>query len=292
MNCLICNKEFKTLQGLSRHLGRGHPQISIKDYYLKYLGKMEYCGYCGSECKFIGLTGGFKKTCCSKECRGMAVYITHKNKIINNETRKRMSNSAKEKPPVSDETKKNMSIGKKKSIKENPEKFKKWQEAGQTQKAREKRSKSEKEWIKNHPEKHAQKVKNWREAGQTSNIRYGAGKTKKNNCNNLKDSNFSEKNYFLYLASNNEGLVKIGTTGDLERRLEELIVGYDKNINFLDTYHGNYNEMYKLEAQLHRKYDKYNVLLSEEVAGWTEWFEEVIIEDVINDFKKLNKQIN
>ena len=68
MECLICGKEYEGYASFSAHI-RHNPKIDLKLYYLNYLGnEIKYC-LCGKECKFWGLSIGFGKSCCSKECK-------------------------------------------------------------------------------------------------------------------------------------------------------------------------------------------------------------------------------
>lgn len=67
MICKICNSEFNTLQGLSKHLFYKH-KIEKSDYYLKYINNNCYCKVCGNKTKFLDLKRGFKSICENKEC--------------------------------------------------------------------------------------------------------------------------------------------------------------------------------------------------------------------------------
>lgn len=72
VNCQICNKEFKDLNGISKHLASAHKDISMSDYYFKNvnldLSVEGKCKFCGNPAKFLGLTNGFRKTCTDSLC--------------------------------------------------------------------------------------------------------------------------------------------------------------------------------------------------------------------------------
>lgn len=72
MECKICNKNVNGTKGLSIHLNMRHKDISIKDYYDKYLKKEDEgnCYFCGNPSIFFNLTKGYHKICESKECLG------------------------------------------------------------------------------------------------------------------------------------------------------------------------------------------------------------------------------
>lgn len=69
--CKICNKKFSNIQGLSKHIGAQHKEISKKQYYLQYIKINDnyICPICGKETPFLGLSYGFQKHCSSK-CAG------------------------------------------------------------------------------------------------------------------------------------------------------------------------------------------------------------------------------
>lgn len=66
--CKICNKEYKNVQALSKHITEKH-KIDKKEYYDTYLKKENegICKYCGKATIFTGL-GGYNSNCpeCSK----------------------------------------------------------------------------------------------------------------------------------------------------------------------------------------------------------------------------------
>ena len=51
--CALCNKEFKTLKGLSCHLSQIY-KIDLKKYYIDYIDKNNKCSICGNEKELIG----------------------------------------------------------------------------------------------------------------------------------------------------------------------------------------------------------------------------------------------
>jgi len=105
VECKICNKKYNNLHGLSIHLRHqkgknSHP--NIKDYYLKFIGKVKKC-YCNKELIFLGILKGFSEYCsvqCSnkspkklekykKTCLGKyGVENTFQNKTIKDKIKK------------------------------------------------------------------------------------------------------------------------------------------------------------------------------------------------------------
>ena len=76
VKCNLCNKEFKNLISLSRHIKRSHPDVSTKDYYNLYLKTNNtdgFCQICQKPTKFLSLDKGYKNTCC-KTCTNIFKY--------------------------------------------------------------------------------------------------------------------------------------------------------------------------------------------------------------------------
>lgn len=67
MKCILCNKEFNSYQGLSKHIKSIH-HIKTKDYYDKYCKKEDegYCTTCGIQTTFLSLANGYQKHCSCK----------------------------------------------------------------------------------------------------------------------------------------------------------------------------------------------------------------------------------
>ena len=78
MKCRICEKETKTL---GHHITKYHKDITLKDYYDKYIslttGK---CLVCGKDTRFNNLTKGYSKYC-SMSCRNISNQFLQKKKI-------------------------------------------------------------------------------------------------------------------------------------------------------------------------------------------------------------------
>jgi very-short-patch-repair endonuclease len=70
IKCYLCNKEFKNMCGLSRHINNAHKEISLEDYYNKYLNinNLGFCIICNKKMKFKNISVGYSKYCnkCSK----------------------------------------------------------------------------------------------------------------------------------------------------------------------------------------------------------------------------------
>ena len=66
--CGICEREFKSLNALGLHIYYSHKDITLKQYYDKFLKKEGegLCKNCRNETKFITLGKGYNKFCSSK----------------------------------------------------------------------------------------------------------------------------------------------------------------------------------------------------------------------------------
>lgn len=90
MICKICNKEMKSLLGLSLHLTNKHKYNGgLVKYYVNYENfKIPKCHYCDDDAK-IEKGINFRKTCCRKEC---LKKDSHDRKI-DDSTKKKISES-------------------------------------------------------------------------------------------------------------------------------------------------------------------------------------------------------
>lgn len=70
IKCQLCGRELKNNQALGVHLHYSHKEITLSQYYRKFIGKETdgYCISCGKECNLITLTIGFH-TYCSHYCQ-------------------------------------------------------------------------------------------------------------------------------------------------------------------------------------------------------------------------------
>ena len=68
--CLICHKQFKTIDPIGPHLNRKH-NINNKIYYDMFFKKPGegICPTCGKETRFLGIGLGYQKHCSAK-CAG------------------------------------------------------------------------------------------------------------------------------------------------------------------------------------------------------------------------------
>ena len=75
IECQICYKKLVSSIALSQHLVKGHKELSIREYYDRYLKQKSdegICPECKKETKFMGL-GGYQKHCglkCSQKSEG------------------------------------------------------------------------------------------------------------------------------------------------------------------------------------------------------------------------------
>jgi endogenous inhibitor of DNA gyrase (YacG/DUF329 family) len=64
--CEICKKPIPNKNSLTKHIKKFHPEVSLIDYYIKYLNPENptmKCLECGTPVKFRGLASGFAKFC-------------------------------------------------------------------------------------------------------------------------------------------------------------------------------------------------------------------------------------
>lgn len=83
--CGLCNKEHNTYAGLSHHLSREHNDVSLQEYYDKFLKKPDdgVCKLCGNPTKFTGrLNRGYYEHC-SKKCTANDKKTVEKRKVTN-----------------------------------------------------------------------------------------------------------------------------------------------------------------------------------------------------------------
>lgn len=73
-NCDLCGESFQTTNGLAKHITNQH-DISKKDYYDKFDGKVSSICLCGKEKKFRNLGEGYR-TFCSPRCRSSNIAPT------------------------------------------------------------------------------------------------------------------------------------------------------------------------------------------------------------------------
>ena len=66
IKCELCNKEYKTIRGLSSHINKLHKEITQQYYYDMFINNSlsKYvCPTCGKPTKFISIGYGYKKHC-------------------------------------------------------------------------------------------------------------------------------------------------------------------------------------------------------------------------------------
>lgn len=71
--CKLCNREFATVKGLSKHIKHTH-KISTKEYYDEYFRKPNegLCAVCGKEVRFDRF--GYHSKTCSKTCENLIKF--------------------------------------------------------------------------------------------------------------------------------------------------------------------------------------------------------------------------
>lgn len=66
VKCEICSKEFKTINGLSKHITASHKDTTTEEYYNRYINESSRLCYCGNEKNFRSLFVGYLKYCSPK----------------------------------------------------------------------------------------------------------------------------------------------------------------------------------------------------------------------------------
>jgi len=77
IECKICGKKFKRLPN---HIWQAHKnEITIEEYYLKFIGEKGKCKECGKDTAFVNLSIGYNSFC-SNICLGNNVEVKNKKK--------------------------------------------------------------------------------------------------------------------------------------------------------------------------------------------------------------------
>jgi hypothetical protein len=86
IKCELCGRKFETLKGLTAHIGHTHNnEITIKEYYLKFIGEKGKCAECGKDTYFVSSICGYNKFC-SNKCSSNNIEV--KNKFIETSLKK------------------------------------------------------------------------------------------------------------------------------------------------------------------------------------------------------------
>jgi len=93
IRCQICDKYYKSMQPLSKHITQVH-KISKQDYYDTYINNTNTCLICGNKTKFIDLSKGYTKFCCrSHQIKYQQMNLSNSNRI--NQQQIRLNNYEK-----------------------------------------------------------------------------------------------------------------------------------------------------------------------------------------------------
>jgi len=80
IECKICGKKFRNLEGFGHHIGQIHKnEISQEEYYLKFIGEKGKCPECGKDTTFRNLSYGYSKFC-SHKCSANSIEVKNKRK--------------------------------------------------------------------------------------------------------------------------------------------------------------------------------------------------------------------
>lgn len=96
MKCSFCEKEFKTISGLQSHISQVHKEVTLQEYFVRFLGKEKTCFDCGKEVYFLNLKKGFSEVCI--DCKAVRLHKRKSEvfKKVNQDYGKQMSNMCPE----------------------------------------------------------------------------------------------------------------------------------------------------------------------------------------------------
>mgnify|MGYP001405850329 CR=1 FL=1 len=78
LNCLLCGRECKTPRALGTHISLAH-HITTEDYFLSFMGEVNFCKICYKKTTFINIREGFHKFC-STRCSELSEDTKEKKK--------------------------------------------------------------------------------------------------------------------------------------------------------------------------------------------------------------------
>ena len=106
--CLICNKEYNSLNSLSRHISTHMSQQAYYNLYLKKDINEGKCLICGKDTRFDSIRYGYSK-CCSRSCRNIWINQnrTKEQRLLINQHLKEAANS-----PITKEKRKQTNLEK------------------------------------------------------------------------------------------------------------------------------------------------------------------------------------
>ncbi len=67
-NCMLCLKQFSSINGLAKHIVTAHPDYTKKSYYDKFINATKHLCICGSQKRFRNLQEGYRTYCSIKCC--------------------------------------------------------------------------------------------------------------------------------------------------------------------------------------------------------------------------------
>ena len=292
--CKICDKTFKDV---SRHF-KSH-NITSKEYYDKFF-KIEgegICLVCNSDTRFVSYLDGYKKHC--------SISCSNKNpEYSKNRTIKRLKTEAK-----NPEIRIKAGLKFKQTEKDNPEirtgiieSYKKT--IDETPEIRINGGKKLSETFKNNPDimKNArikQKktfddnpeimingyIKREQTLSENPEIMIEANKkqsiTHRKKFNQLIEIN-SAVPHFLYIIKHlTLPIIKIGRSENPEKRLKDIVKSIG-NCKIIHISEGKYSKIKPLEIFLHEYFNDYCKVQAKGIDGRTEWFDDHILEEVIN----------
>lgn len=110
------------------------------------------------------------------------------------------------------------------------------------------------------------------------------------NKRNLFNSKRFEDDYYGYIyiiKSDKLNCIKIGLT---KCKPELRIKDINKNIGDIKIIKIiKHNKIYNLESTLHKKYDNYNIIQDKHIQGRTEWFNSIILQDLLKDIEEYDE---
>lgn len=100
---------------------------------------------------------------------------------------------------------------------------------------------------------------------------------------------------FLYVIHDKlHDLIKIGWSIDTSKRLIQITKSFNLLSIYVDLHHiviieGNFTHIIRMESELHRVFDSFNVVREHGTQGRTEWFREECLQDVLTHINNLPK---
>lgn len=285
----MCDRTFKTLQGLVTHVLRTH-KINKESYYKTYINcASNACLTCGSPTGFTNSAIGYR-TFCSVECmhndkelakkRGAAYALAcKKDPTIRERTVITFKQTLKDNPEI----KAKAGAKLKQTFKNNPEiVINKNRKAAETCRQNphiiEGRSRKRKQTMAANPQLQENINKKIKHTMNLPEVKARQSKSlsiaKRDFYNNLRQ-NSSTVPCNIYLVNHSSlGIVKIGITVDMKKRMQHLRISFG-TIEIIKVVETTYDKAIALEIKMHKRY-KEHCRVQKSGNGRTEFYDKCI----------------